>query len=341
MNVNQVENASSVTVLGIGNPFLDRIGFVESLPNGLEKGNTHLVFEKTAIEQSWTAAPRTKLDAPWSIGGSCQNVIKVLTHLLPCFNVHSTCSLLGMAGKDKKEELHQRLTRIGIHSLLIEGKDDNGIVNSFVTPDRERTLQTFCGASFELSSRHIMPEYFKNVSHVHLEGYLAYFEEVLETSIQRAQENNATISLDLSSVAVINDYREKFTNCIKKVDIISGNLQEMQAFTNHLDVPEILNSFAHTQMVVITNGAQKGYIKLPKEAQVITFEVPQIENPLDTTGAGDFFSGGLLAGILAKKDIQTSILIAKLAAFFVLQQQGADLPESEWKNLKTQVSKLN
>lgn len=324
-------------ILGIGNPFLDRTRHVDVLPTELKKGETAVVFEKEQIEALWQKVyEENKL----SLGGSCTNVIKTLSCLIDGFIQDSSCALLGMVGKDKKEEIEEKLKALGVESFLFEGKEDNGIVNCFVTPDSERTMQAYFGASMELTKEHILPEHFENVSHVHLEGYLAYFKDVLEVSTKTALEKGATISLDLSSIDVIANCSDQLKECAAKANIVFGNIEEMKKLTGCIEVESIFESFKKEQIVVITNGSQGGWFKGKDTQQINNFEATLVNNTLDTTGAGDFFIAGFLAGFLGKKDINVSIKIASLAASYVIQQDGTELSEQKWQELKESIKLL-
>lgn len=320
-----------LTVLAVSNPFLDRIAHVSALPEGLES----VVFDKTIVDQFWVKAYGTGA-YPWSLGGSGTTVITVLTRLLSFLQVQHSSSLLGMVGKDRADELKERFENLGITPLLTKGTSDNGIVNCFVTPDSERTMQTYFGASFEFSPDYLLSQHFK-VSHVHLEGYLAYFKGVLEKSVHLAKEQGATLSLDLSSIDVITKFNAEMKACAAKVDVIFGNFQEMAAFTGYHDPAEMMKHFDSKQFVVITDGSRGGWIKSKNELTALKFDAEPVEKVVDTTGAGDCFTAGILAGLLAKKDIQTTLKIATLVASLVIQQDGTELSQGRWDALKAQI----
>lgn len=324
-----------MAILGIGNPFVDRTKHVNEVPEGLERGQTNVVFEKEKVEALWKKIHEND-DSKWSLGGSCTNVIKSLS----CIIENSSCFLLGMVGKDKKQAIEKKLTDLHVKSLLVEGEADNGIVNCFVTPDSERTMQAFFGVSMELSEKHILSQHFENVSHVHLEGYLAYFENVLEFSTKHAQENRATISLDLSSIDVIANCSGRLKECAAKANIIFGNFEEMKKFTDCTEIESIFKYFKKEHIVVVTNGSQGGWFKAKGTDQINHFEAIETNNILDTTGAGDFFIAGFLAGFLGKEDISLSIKIANLAASYVIQQDGTELRSQKWQELKEAVKLL-
>lgn len=306
--------------LGIGNPFWDRTVQVDFVPEGLKKGDTYTVLEKRIADQFWEKTYGLK---PYTctLGGSCTNVIKVFSRLLSSLDLQYSCSLLGMAGKDSKREIEENLKKFDVMPILIEGTQDNGIVNCFVTEDSQRTMQTFFGASLEFSEKYILPDHFKNISHVHLEGYLAYFGEVLEKSIKLAKEKEkgATISLDLSSIEVIVLFKDQIKRCAAEVDLIFGNIQEMEEFTGCKDVSEMIKKFDSRKIVVITDGSHGAWVKAEDKDEALKFDALTIDNIVDTTGVGDFFSAGFLVGWLGKKDIQTCIKIANLCASSVIQ----------------------
>lgn len=326
-------------ILGIGNPFLDRTIHIDELPEGLKKGGTTVAFEKEKVEDLWQKTYAGTFN--WSLGGSCTNVVKALSSLIDCFIKDSSIALLGMVGKDKKQEIAKKLKDFGVESLLVEGKEDNGIVNCFVTPDSESTMQAFFGTSMELSKEHILSRHFEKVSHVHLEGYAAYFKDVLESSIQVAKENGATISLDLSSIDVIANCRDQLIESAKKVDIIFGNLEEMKKFSGCTEIKGIFEDFRKEQVVVVTNGDQGGWYKAKDTNQIFKYDAVATNNVLDTTGAGDFFTAGFLAGFLVKKDIHLGIKVGSLAASYIIQHDGTDLPQQKWKELKENIEILS
>jgi len=335
-------------ILGIANPFLDRTLHIAEIPKDLkkdgtaylEKGASSATFVKEEVEYLWKKY-NTNEDFKWSLGGSGTNVVMALSCLINCFVKESSCALFGMVGKDKKEEVASQLKNFPIESRLVEGNADNGIVNCFVTPDSERTMQAYVGVSDELSKEHIHPDHFEKVSHVHLEGYLAYLKDVLNFSALTAKEKGATTSLDLSSTKLIEDCGDQLKECAAKVDIIFGNLEEMITFTGCKEEKSICDYFSKEQIVVITNGAKGGWFKDKNTTKVVEFNAIETKNVIDTTGAGDFFTAGFLAGFLAKKDIESSIKIATLAASYVIQQDGTKLPNERWEELQKQAEKIS
>lgn len=335
-------------ILGIGNPFFDRTIHTENLPEGLTRGDTSIVLDKSQAEKTWNLVNQASSPSEWSLGGSCTNVIKSLAHL------GNSCSLLGKIGKDRKDEIEARLKQIGIGSLLSLGKADAGFVNCFVT-DGDRTMQAYLGASAELSHEDLLPDHFKNFSHVHLEGYLAYFDQVLDKGIQLACDNYTTISLSLSSMDTAKAYKLKFLDCARRVDYLFGNFLEMKALmdeqeiskmkdlTDEQAISSIISKIdAPFTTIVITDGANGCWVKPSHSTTAKKYDAIPIDKDRikDTTGAGDFFLAGFLHGRTLNKNYNTCVKIANLAASYVIQQKGTDLPNEQWKNLKNSILEI-
>lgn len=327
-----------VEVLGIGNPFFDRVAYVENIPEGLTKGGAKPAMTRKEIDETWESVS-TGQPYEWILGGSCPNVIKTLAGL----GIKS--ALLGVLGKDRQDDVQKRLNTLGIESFLKVVEEDSGCVNCFVTTGGERTMHTFLGSSTKLTADDIQERYFENIQHVHLEGYLIYGDEKLEKVIDLALKTNKTVSLDLASVdAVLHEgHKERFLDAARRVHYLFGNLQEMQKLTDETEINAILIKInAPDTTIIVTNGAQGGWVKQGQSNKLVSFEALRLkpEQVVDTTGAGDFFSAGFLYGILKRLELTTCIAIANLAACSVIGQEGADLSEEGWSGLRTNVEIL-
>lgn len=333
--------ASAYDILGIGNPFYDRFAFVSDeflKQHHIIKGDTTVILDRVDLEKSWEKAPQKEACYVGKLGGSCANVIKVLTRL------GHRCALSGVIGSDELgTSLLARLKEIGIASLISKGKNGTGLVNCFVTPDRQRTMQTFLGSASELAEDKVKKEHFKNVKHVHLEGYLLCYDDVMEKGIEFAKQQNATISVDLASSFVVKKYLKRFEKCISQVNFVFGNMQEILALRPSRTLKEAVESFGIDQTVVATMGPDGCLVKEKGTKQAVHYtalKVPQSE-VVDTTGAGDYFDGGFLHGMFSGKSIPESVEMANLTATSVIRQLGAELPEDEWSKLIHKIAKIS
>lgn len=319
------------SILGIGNPFYDRFAFVGDeflLQQGLIKGDTALTENRQEIDAIWNKAPKKDAHRQGKLGGSTTNVIKVLA------NLGHPCALCGKIGKDDLGQiLLEKLEKVGIKPLLSLGNKGTGVVNCFVTPDCQRTMQAYLGSAAEFSEDNVDSSIFDHVKHLHLEGYGAYYGNALEKCIAFAKERKATISLDLASPNAIQLFKPLLKRCIADADIIFGNAQEMMALC-HTDTPQAaLAQFAVHQTVVATVGEHGCWVKASGEKAAQHFDALKVSGVIDTTGAGDYFDGGFLHGMLMKKGIPECVSIGNLAASYVIRELGADLTDAHWKEL--------
>lgn len=325
--------SQSSTVLGIGNPFRDRSIFVEEAfiqKLQLTKGLSNTSDNLEVIEKSWKAANQGKENKSWTVAGSGLNVIKTLSRL------GQSCQLCGKIGNDADgEEIEERLKKLKISCLIPKSeKISSGLINCFITPDKERTMHAYFGSSIELSEIDLKKEMFENIKHLHIEGYATFFGDVLETSISYAKKNNATISLDL---ATVDFFPSRFKKCIPNVDLVFGNFQEMKTLTGANSAEVVMDWFKYNQIAVLTDGANGCWVK-DKGNVPVEYKAIEVKNIVDTTGAGDFFQGGFLYEFLQGKNINQCVETATLAASLVIQELGADLPEKQWENLIKQVN---
>lgn len=324
-------------VLILGNPFCDRIVRVSEdfLPShALTKSSTTVVTEREKFDAFWAdATQHSEMTLPWLVGGSGTNVTKVLARL------GEDCTILGIIGADQiGREIIARLTKIGVTSSLHVAQLETGIVNCYITPDAHRTMQAYVDPRIFGTQEDIPPALFQKKKFVLVEGYTAYFGERMERVIELATQNQAKVSLDLASLDVIEKFKSKLKTCISKVDYLFGNEQEMLAFTGCKTVQEAVESFPLSLTIVATMGPKGCWVKAGGQSVAVRYDAPEVQPVIDTTGAGDFFLAGFMLGVMRNKDIPECVKIAQTAALYVIQEEGADLPEDKWAELNCAVT---
>ena len=240
-----------MAVLGICNPFFDRSALVTDSflkQHRLKKDDTTNEIERAPVERTWQGISSAEKDV-WTLGGSGTNVMKTLARL------GHQCRVVGKIGSDERGfDMKERLVKIGIAPMLSRGKAETGVVNCFITDDKKRTMHTYLGAALELSAGDISREAFTGANHVHLEGYLAFYGETLETSVSFAKGVKATTSFDLASAGVVNMFRPKFQQNVPKMDVVFGNLEEMAVYTGEQDFKKAAECFGEKQTIIATDG---------------------------------------------------------------------------------------
>ncbi len=133
---------------------------------------------------------------------------------------------------------------------------------------------------------------------------------------------------------------ESFKENIPKVDYIFGNKEEMLAYTGKSTLKEAVESFDRSQTVIATDSSNPCFVKSSGERHSRSYTVAPVENVVDPTGAGDFFQAGFLDGAVKKDPIEKCVRKGNLAASFVIQQLGTDLPEEKWAEMRTRFKSI-
>jgi sugar/nucleoside kinase (ribokinase family) len=201
-------------------------------------------------------------------------------------------------------------------------------------------MHAYLGASIELSEGDLSDDQFQNVQHVHFEGYSAYFGKVLETGISMAKQHHASISLDLASPSVVELFKPRLEESASRVNFLFGNKQEMLALTGCEAIQEALESFDSSQEVVATDGSKGCWVKATGKTDAVHYAALEVTGVRDTTGAGDFFDAGYIHGALRHKPVFQCVHMGNLAASFVIREEGAELPQDKWAELKGLVLKV-
>ncbi|MCB1181388.1 MAG: adenosine kinase [Chlamydiia bacterium] len=310
-------------ILGIGGPILDLVlpvphEYLDIIP-GKKWGMEPIDF--STLENIILASGATPIA---SLGGSARNTIQGMVRL------GEKCAFLGMIGKDKTAKTYQSLLENeGIISLLLESETPSAIVLSIVTPDGERTMRTFQGASIEFRGRHLDPIYFSKTKLVHIEGYALYNEDLVESACRMAQEAGAKISFDLSSFEVVNVFKDKILYFLEEyIDIVFSNDDECMALwgeSGEIACDHLANLCEVGLVLMGEKGAwvRKGGHKAHCPAYPV--------KPVDTTGAGDLFASGFLHAYLKGLSLEECAHYGAIAGRAVVQIMGAQISEEGWK----------
>lgn len=316
-------------VLVIGNPFYDQATQVpESFlsANNLEKSMSNITTTFLDVEKSWENSKENNTTSQngWKLGGSGTNVAKTMQRL------GTKTALLGKIGKDETgKDITQRLHDIGMTTLLSEGNNGTGRVNCFITPDYERTMHAYLGTASEFSEKDVLPQFFKDIKLVHIEGYASYYGTTIENAVEYATSKNALISLDLASANVVETFLPRFKQILPKIDIIFGNQMEMQQLTGTENIATIFEKFQLHQTVVLTVGKDGCWVKDRGQTHPVHYGATPTD-AIDLTGAGDFFAGAFLTGHIKGHTTDKCVAMANTAASAVIKEIGADLSEENW-----------
>jgi len=319
-------------VFGIGNALVD----MEFLVNedwlnkmNIEKGVMTLVDEKRQHELMNELDP---FAAKKFCGGSAANTMIAISQ----FGGRSfyTCRV---SGDELGEFYFEDLVREGVFTNLSSRRPEGitGKCMVFITPDAERSMNTFLGISQELSIDDLMEKEIKDSEYIYLEGYLASSKSAKEAAIMArvlAEKNGVKVALTLSDLAMVRHFRAEMKDMIgEKVDLLFCNFEEASEFAESSNLEEVIDKIRKIATnFAITRGA-RGAIIFDGE-QYHHVQAPKVV-PVDTTGAGDLFAGTFLYGITHGKNFHQAGTLACLAASKLVTQYGARLNREQIKEL--------
>jgi ribokinase len=220
--------------------------------------------------------------------------------------------------------------------LRVQGK--SGVTFSFVDSEGERTFLSYRGVNATGLATQLPLELCDTSSHLHLTGYSFQDNESLKTAkllLETALQKPISVSLDPSH-SFARDYKVSFPDLLEQVDVLLPNREEAALLSGNED-PErslqILLDLGPTT-VIIKLGAE-GCVYASKGDQTIR-HIPAIvpTKVIDTTGAGDSFCGGYLAGQISGLGIKASVIMGLAAASQVVSSSGATTGAPTYNHLK-------
>ncbi|MBU1313661.1 MAG: adenosine kinase [Alphaproteobacteria bacterium] len=196
----------------------------------------------------------------------------------------------------------------------------------FVTPDGERSMNTYLGACVELGPQDVEPQVVADSKVTYFEGYLwdppRAKEAILECA-RIAHENGREVSMTLSDPFCVGRYRAEFLDLMRSgtVDIVFANKQEALSLYETEDFELALSKIAADCKLAAVTLSEEGAIIVRGEERIKidAFEVAEV---VDTTGAGDLFAGGFLYGYTQGRSLEDCGKLGCLAAAIVIQQIG-------------------
>lgn len=320
-------------VLGIGAPIIDYVIEVseedlKTLSNG--KGGMQVVNQQTLakILHLHPVSPEHFL------GGSGANTIRGLA------NLGHACAFTGKIGKDVAgKKFLEGMKILGIHTqFLLLSDTPTAQVACLVTPDGERTMRAFLGASEELRIEDLKPEMFEGVKLVHLEGYNLLKPHFTKRAMEMAKAAGATISFDLGSFEIVEKNLDIIVDLLSRyVTIVFANQDESHKLTQ-ISSERSCNILKDICDIAVILMGKEGCLVGTGSKQIACSAFP-VQDPIDTTGAGDLFASGFLHGYLQGHSLQDCAHFGALTGAAVVQVHGVEIPQLDWITLKEKIKK--
>jgi sugar/nucleoside kinase (ribokinase family) len=263
-----------------------------------------------------------------AVGGSAATVVRSLSQL------GEKCGFFGYVGCDLfGEEFGQNLEKYGVVNRLRQvTTSSTPRVLCMISPGGQRT---FMGYDPVVKDCVPTQEELQGVEWVHVEA--RQFDQGMDRlqGIERAKASGARISLDLSSFEVVQRHKEVLVDVISRfVQVVFCNEDEIRELTGLEPEAGCLELQKMCPVAVVTLGSQGCLIG---QAGVVVSVPTASVDALDTTGAGDFFAAGFLYGYLRDQPLVICAKIGHLLGGAVVQQIGAHLPETVWKQVRSDV----
>ena len=209
----------------------------------------------------------------------------------------------------------------------------------FVTPDGERSMNTYLGACVELTPDDIDADVVAASKITYFEGYLwdpPKAKDAIRLAAQIAHENNRQVAITLSDPFCVDRYREEFLELMRSgtVDLIFANDAELKSLYQTADLGTAVDAVkSDVKLAAVTRGEEGSMAVTPEH----TYEVPAhgIDKLEDTTGAGDLYASGFLYGMTRDYTLADCARIGGLAAAEVIQHLGPR-PQTSLKGLLEQ-----
>jgi len=263
-------------------------------------------------------------------GGSVANAINGIAAL------GAACGYIGSIGQDALGILFKNeMLKRGIGVVLKELELPTGNAVGFVSPDGERTFATYLGAAVEMGPDDITPDLFSGYNLFFIEGYLVFNNSLIMAAASAAKSAGLAIALDLSSFNVVEANMEILNELVDNyIDIVFANEEEAKSFTGLAPKAALENLASRCDIAIVKVGKEGAFVQQGTQKWHIPASGGKV---MDTTGAGDYFAAGFLAGMAVGHNLEKCGKIGALLAGEVIQVVGAELEESHWEFIRNQI----
>lgn len=229
------------------------------------------------------------------------------------------------------------LTKHGVTSFLLNSDSPTGRVLSIISPDAQRSMFTFLGASAEALPEEMTTACFDDAAIVHIEGYLLFNPDLIKAVLKAAREAGALISLDLASFNVVEEAGGLLRELVAEyVDILLANEDESYAYTGTRDESRAVSKLASEVDLAVLKLGPRGSL-IAANGDVLAVKAIGDGSAMDTTGAGDLWASGFLYGLVNRMPLDRCGQIGSMCGYEVCQVMGANLPEERWSMIRKQL----
>ena len=330
---------TSVDLFAIGNALIDQEFKVSDeflTQHNLQKGTMQLT-DGDQQANLYTQLKQSEVYKGQASGGSAANTTVAFSAL------GGTAFYGCRVGNDALGKIYlDGLNEAGIQTTAKSVSEGvTGTCMVLVSPDSERTMQTYLGITAELSAEQIDFEPLKTAQWLYIEGYLstsATARAAVKQAREIARAHQVKIALTLSDPAMVQYAREGLNELLDDgVDLLFCNQQEAMMYTETTTVEDALAKLKlHSKYVVITLSAEGAIISSEQETIRVS---GRAVTAVDANGAGDAFAGSFLYALNTGDNLQTAAELAILISSEVVSQFGPRLANQDYAQLLTNFQK--
>jgi len=323
-------DAAKFDVVGIGNAIVDVIAQADDAflsKNSLNKGTMTLIDAERADELYGRMGPGKEVS-----GGSCGNTMAGIAAL------GGKAAYIGKVRDDQLGQVFRhdiRASGVAFDSAPATDGPPTARCLILVTPDAQRTMNTFLGACVNLGPEDVPEALIASASITYMEGYLWDRPKAKEAFVRAAKLAHGAkrrVSLTLSDPFCVDRHRDSFLALVKDhIDILFANEAEIASLYQVNDFDQAVKQVRQEcDIAVLTRGADGSVIV--KGGEMHTVPAAPVAKVIDTTGAGDLYAAGFLQALTAGHDLKRCGQVASLAAAEAISHYGAR-PETDLKKL--------
>ncbi len=324
--------APTYDVVAIGNAIVDILAQAEDqflTDEGMPKGSMQLIFSPEQADALYSKmGPGKEIS-----GGSAANTVAGVAAL------GGKAGFIGQVADDQLGQVFAhdiKATGVDFTTAPREGEPSTARCFIFVTPDGQRTMNTFLGASQFLPAAALDADMIRAGKILYLEGYLWDPEEpraAMVEAIRIAREADRWVAFTLSDVFCIERHGDDFRRMVEDgtIDILFANENELKALWKTDDLEVALEKTRPQVGVVVVTRSEKGALALYKDRRYEVAAQPTA-GVVDTTGAGDLFAAGVLHGLAKGVALDGALVQGAICAAEIISHYGAR-PEVDLKAL--------
>lgn len=312
---------SQYDVLCIGNAIVDIIAQCDETfltDNGIIKGAMNLIDTDRAELLYASMGPAIEAS-----GGSAGNTAAGVA------SFGGRAAYFGKVAQDHLGEIYThdiRAQGVSFDTRPLESQPPTARSMIFVTPDGERSMNTYLGACVELGPDDVEADKARGAKVTYFEGYLwdpPMAKEAIRMTAKIAHEAGREVSMTLSDSFCVDRYREEFLELMRSgtVDIVFANSHEIKSLYQTASFDEALSLIRKDCKIAAVTRSEKGSV-IVRGDETVVIEATSIRELVDTTGAGDLYASGFLFGYTQGLDLKRCGDLGSLAAGLVIQQVG-------------------